>query len=457
MKSRKKITALILSAMSVLVLNGNLQAEAANDETLKVADVVIEGVEGYKADEVKRLLPEMEKSDVNVYRLSKQIMMLNDGKAFKVASNFKSNGDGTYKLIVSVEDLKDENITVGINNTGNDAAGNWRANVSYVNRDVTQSGDTLGLTYGTSLNHMSDVHQASFVYKWNLPRLGDSAYISAIYSDSDANFDNILNVGSASLQSDGKYKDFGAHYQHNFKYTSYKKQILDVGLNYKNYSGQSELIIPGLPPIPYSPIDVSETVLSANYYDITRQQNQSFSYNVGIVRNLNGDKKAYTAYRGGSRVVADDKFTIFKAGVNYQYKTNSDWVLGVRANAQYTKDNLTALEQLGAGGANSVRGFREHVASGDKGVLGSLEIYTPEFAKNQRFLLFADMAKLSNNEYNIGEKSRTLSSWGIGYRFLGQQDNGLSISLDYAIPISKGDLDMGKNNRRWNLNVSYQF
>lgn len=456
MRSRKKLTALVLSAVSVFALTGSLQAEAAAD-TLKVADVVIEGVDGYKAEEVKRLLPEIEKSDVDVSRLSKQIMLVNDGKAFKVNTNFKSQGNGTYQLVVTVEDLKDESVTVGISNTGNDATGNWRANVSYVNRDVTQSGDTLGVTYGTSLNHMRDVHQASLVYKWSLPRLGDSAYISAVYSDSDANFDNILNVGNINMHSDGEYKDFGAHYQHNFKYTSYKKQILDVGLNYRNYSGQSELILGGTPVPGTRPVDVSESVLSANYYDVTRQQNQAFSFNVGIVRNLNGDKAAYTAYRGGAKVVADDKFTIFKAGVNYQYKTNSDWVLGARVNAQYTRNNLTALEQLGAGGANSVRGFREHVASGDKGVLGSFEVYTPEFAKNQRFLLFTDMAKLSNNEYNIGEKSRTLSSWGIGYRFLGQQDNGLNVSLDYALPIAKGDLDMSKNNRRWNLNVSYQF
>ena len=130
---------------------------------------------------------------------------------------------------------------------------------------------------------------------------------------------------------------------------------------------------------------------------------------------------------------------------------------GARINAQYTNDNLTALEQLGGGGVNSVRGFREHVASGDKGILGSLEIYTPEFAKNHRFLLFTDMARLSNNEYNVGERSRTLSSWGIGYRFLGQQDCGVNVSLDYAMSMSDGGLDMGKNNRRWNLIVSCQF
>ena len=136
MMIRKKLAAAVLSVLSVFALNADLQAEAANDNTLKVTDVVIEGVEGYK-------------SDVDVNKLSKQIMLVNDGKAFKVNSDFKSQGNGNYKVVVSVEDLKDDQITVGISNTGSDATGNWRANVSYVNRDVTQSGDTLGVTYGT--------------------------------------------------------------------------------------------------------------------------------------------------------------------------------------------------------------------------------------------------------------------------------------------------------------------
>ena len=170
MMIRKKLAVAVLSVLSVFALNADLQAEAANDNTLKVTDVVIEGVEGYKADEIKRLLPELDKSDVDVNKLSKQIMLVNDGKAFKVNSDFKSQGNGNYKVVVSVEDLKDDQITVGISNTGSDATGNWRANVSYVNRDVTQRGDTLGVTYGTSLNHMKDVHQASVVYKWSMPK-----------------------------------------------------------------------------------------------------------------------------------------------------------------------------------------------------------------------------------------------------------------------------------------------
>ena len=92
MMIRKKLAVAVLSVLSVFALNADLQAEAANDNTLKVTDVVIEGVEGYKADEIKRLLPELDKSDVDVNKLSKQIMLVNDGKAFKVNSDFKSQG-----------------------------------------------------------------------------------------------------------------------------------------------------------------------------------------------------------------------------------------------------------------------------------------------------------------------------------------------------------------------------
>ena len=104
---------------------------------------------------------------------------------------------------------------------------------------------------------------------------------------------------------------------------------------------------------------------------------------------------------------------------------------------------------------NSVRGFKERITSGDNGVLGSVELYTPEFAPHQRFVLFTDMASLGNNTYRLGERSRKLSSWGVGYRFI-NQDN-LNISLDYAMPIDDSDIDMGKYGRRWNLNMTYRF
>src|SRR4029453_7135193 len=55
------------------------------------------------------------------------------------------------------------------------------------------------------------------------------------------------------------------------------------------------------------------------------------------------------------------------------------WNLTLVATAagQLSSDNLLASEQFSFGGATTVRGYEESIANGDRGWLGSLEIYSP--------------------------------------------------------------------------------
>ncbi|WP_298594576.1 hypothetical protein [uncultured Mitsuokella sp.] len=81
---------------------------------------------------------------------------------------------------------------------------------------------------------------------------------------------------------------------------------------------------------------------------------------------------------------------------------------------------------------NDGDGFADNRRSADKGVVGSLEIYTPEFAKNQRFVFFLDAAHLLNNNPNVGElRSDNIASYDLGYRLFASASS-LSARLDYA-------------------------
>ena len=453
MRGKRGLTVAVLLGLGAL---GMWQMEASAEVApvqLPVAEVVYENMDEGTVDEAKYLLPELKNPIINVEKLSKQIMMAREAGAVQFSAEFRPQADGSYKAVITSERSENEAVTFGVSNTGNQYTGEWRTNVSYSNTDVSKRGDTFGITYGTSPNHLSDVHQAAAFYRWLIPEQGGSAYISALYSDSSSDMGNIYSIGDMDLRSEGTYKELGVHYQQNFTYTSARKQVLDVGFNYKNFDGQNDLYFLGH-KFNIGDFNLTEGVVSATYYDMLNSVNQSFSYNVGVVHNLAGDSDAYTSYRGGG-VKVKENFTIFRAGASYQYRTKNDWVFGARINGQYTKDDLTNLEQLGAGGVNSVRGFKERVASGDNGILGSLEVYTPELAPHQRLVLFADMASVGNNTYHLGERSRKLSSWGLGYRFM-DRDN-LNISLDYAVPIDEGDIDMSKYGRRWSLNMTYRF
>ena len=124
---------------------------------------------------------------------------------------------------------------------------------------------------------------------------------------------------------------------------------------------------------------------------------------------------------------------------------------------QYTPDKLVSSEQLGGGGVGSVRGFKERVATGDKGILANFEIYTPKVLKNSRFVLFCDTAYLVNNSPNLGEENnRSLSSVGIGYRYADEK-LGLGVSLDYAKVVDDGGLTAKGARRPWTFMLNKTF
>jgi len=98
-----------------------------------------------------------------------------------------------------------------------------------------------------------------------------------------------------------------------------------------------------------------------------------------------------------------------------------------RITTQYTPDALIAGEQLGLGGATSVRGYREREIAGDSGLIATLEGFGPEWGKvlkaegaSLRALLFADFGWVHNNKNAPCFRTHTncsLSSVGAGIRF----------------------------------------
>ena len=168
---------------------------------------------------------------------------------------------------------------------------------------------------------------------------------------------------------------------------------------------------------------------------------------------INGNQDKFNAYRYGS----DKQFNLIKASFNYQYRVPSDWIFGLRMNGQYTKDNVVTTEQIGAGGMTSIRGFKERVASADKGYVGSFEIYTPEFAKHQRFVLFNDFGRLvNNNSYNGELTSENLASYGLGYNYY-DKDNGWFGTLSYAKIYDDLDSYQSHAHRPWQVSLTKQF
>ena len=119
--------------------------------------------------------------------------------------------------------------------------------------------------------------------------------------------------------------------------------------------------------------------------------------------------------------------------------------------AQVADGNLLPSEQLGAGGAASVRGYDERAANGAEGILFSQEFRTPAFSLAKEFLhtnspwndqtqlgVFYDFGNVSDvNQIPNTPSSTQLSSVGMGFHLLAGPDQNIRIDLDYGFQLHK--------------------
>lgn len=437
----------VAAAMGIAFMGLAQGAEAKEKVTFDIAEVEVQPTTHWSEKQLRKLVPELEKKKVNLAKLSHQVQLANESKAVKLNADLQPLGDGRFKVVLTAEEQKTESVALNVNNTGNDYTGYWRLSATLMEKNLTGVSDSLGVAYVTSPGHWKDVQQAALVYRAILPRAGDSLYISSSWSD--VNLGTIGNFGGIGVEATGRGTTLGAHYQHNIKYTSGRKQILDFGIDQKNYDNATNYDYLGTRID--DGINYELALASLTYVDIHKTDRQFLAWNVGYSTNITSD-----ADFKRNRANSSDHFHLFKAGINYQQRTKNDWIFGLRANGQYTHDNVVTTEQFGAGGLASVRGFKERAVYADKGVQGSFEIYTPAIGGHSRFVIFTDWAYLSNNNPLPGElRSDHIGSYGLGYRFYDKK-GGWNLSIDYAHPYSNVDGAKG-NLRPWHVNLTKEF
>lgn len=436
------------------------QAVRADKITVPATSVEIVGSESLREEDIRALIPELNKERINIHTLSKQIQMVNDTGAAKIGATFVSNHNGTFTVKVSNEAKDNDKFAISFANNGNEHTGDWRTTLSYINNNLSKKADTLGMAYVTSPDkHFSDVQMGAASYRRLLPKASGSLNVTASVYDIEQDKTPLIATGGLlNSESNGKGHNIGLHYQQHLAYTSREKDMWDFGVDYRQVETVGELIAGGAPLGIAQTEDYHVLIGSMGFVHNNRDAHHSFTYNAGVYANLNGDDAAYNRnWAGATFGKYDDNFVYYQAGANYQVRSNSDWILGARLHGQYTNDNLVGLVQIGAGGMSTVRGF-ENSISADKGIVGNLEVYTPEVVPHSRFVAFYDYGNLANNRKGASFGNTSLASAGVGYRY-NNQKSGLTLAVDYAKPVD--DLDSKimntTNHRRWNATVSMSF
>lgn len=167
------------------------------------------------------------------------------------------------------------------------------------------------------------------------------------------------------------------------------------------------------------------------------------------------------------RAGGDGGFTHLRADLRHQRPMPFEWPgqLSLRLQGQLGSQPLVSAEQLAVGGADTVRGYLEAEASGDRGLQGSVEWRSPGLLTRetaQRFwledlsvLAFLDVARVWVLQPSVGQASRvSLYGGGLGLRL--RAAPGLSAEADLAFP-GKRTVNTPDHDPRLHLALRAQF
>lgn len=170
-----------------------------------------------------------------------------------------------------------------------------------------------------------------------------------------------------------------------------------------------------------------------------------------------GHIKAYNASIAGYN---SQDYGLYRLNSFYQKIWKNGHTFSARLDMQWaSRKNLPSAEQFFLGGVNSVRGYKQDIMGGDNGLSGSLEYALPLSQKHQTmFYGFFDYGTLLGD---TAYDDHQIESVGVGIRsalkLKRDSDQNLYLNLSAGFPL-KRELNMVKHSKcRVNFSMSMQF
>ena len=390
-----------------------------------IGKVSVEGLQRYDEANIRASLPELREGEApNFKTLAVQTAIANEsqGKQVQIALKEAQEADRIDARVV-VTEAKPWNFAVSLANTGSRETGRDRLTFAGSHANVLDLDHQFTGAYTTSIQRTSEVQQVGLNYRIPLYRLGGVVGASFTHSKVVGDF--------GAFQSTGAGQTAGINYSHYLPPDGGTRSYVTLGLDDKRFDITE---ISGI-PVPGQAVRRSRP-LSLAYTARVESNTAVWGYNTELAGNLgSGSGNNLSSYQTEDARIRTAAFKVLRANANYLSSFAGGWLVGVRAQFQYSPDALISGEQFGLGGASTVRGTGERPISGDKGLLTTLEITTPDVAPGLRFLAFVDAGWLRNNRPNGTTKppSDSLASAGLGLRY---SAGALGISAEWGRIVS---------------------
>lgn len=402
--------------------------------------------------EIKSRVTEFSEGNVPHFpTVKKQLATVNRGQNRQVAPVLRpGKSPGKLEVDLKVKDQLPLHGSLELNDRFSPNTTRTRLNGSLRYENLWQKDHSLGVSFQVSPENTDEVQVVSGTYV--IPTMsGDYFAAYGVISRS-----NISVVGDVSVLGDGTIAGF--RYIHPLPKLENYYHTLTGGFDYKDFDETVSLSSSSGfdTPIAYSMFNLA--------YDGTFNTKQSqtkanFGINFGV-RGLGNDEEEFE----NKRLFAKPNFTTFRADINHLQNLPKNWKLQARFAGQVASGALVAPEQFTVGGADSVRGYAESNALGDKGAFASLELRTPsihqligDYFSEAYAYTFVDAGYVKTIELDPTlEQNATSELLSTGFGLKVKAMKGLYANVDYAQAL-KDSADTQDGDERVHFRLGYEW
>lgn len=334
----------------------------------------------------------------------------------------------TTEFELKVDDALPLHGSLELNNRQSVNTSDLRLNAAIRYDNLWQRGHGAGIQYQMTPQKPDEVKVLFLTYSVPLDA-GGSLYGYYVRSRS-----NVSALGDITVLGSGQI--YGLRWGMPMPAAGGLSHQLTLGWDVKDFG--ENVAQPGAPavqtPIRYQPFSLEWS----GSYQSRRSTTQFSLASILSVRGPGSDELRFADKRFKGR----SNFAALRWDVQRTQALGKDYSLYAKLDGQLAGEPLVANEQFYAGGAQSVRGYFESEALGDKGLHWTFELRSPSmygggqgsWLREVRWNLFFDGAVLSIHEPLVNEnRGRSLASAGLGLR-LRSTDNA-ELAVHFAVPL----------------------
>ena len=399
----------------------------------KVGTLRVRDSKYYTLGRIKELSPSVAEGEVPHFpTVQKDIARLNRSSDKRVTPVMRAGkAFGTVDVDLKVEDNLPLHASLELNDRYTQDTSRLRLSGMIRYDNLWQREHSLSLNFQTSPQNTSEVQVFSANY---LMRFDESDLMLAMYGVKSNS--SVAAIGGINIL--GKSTILGARLIKPLPGLDNFYHSISLGLDYKDIKQTVEFGQTYNTPVTYMPLTA---VYSGTWQDPSGITQLGTGVTFGF-RGLVADDAEFKAKRWNTvtNTYAKPDFFVVKADLSRTQALPYGLQGYAKVDGQFSGDLLVPNEQYLAGGTDTVRGYLESQAAGDKAVHSTLELRSPQLFKNIAWLQdfkvvgFYDIAQLTVIDPSAGQTGKiVLSGAGIGMRT--KAWNRINFNLDVATPL----------------------